>query len=82
VAKIEFCAKVDVSEEVAREFDADYYMYQINADHVAFQVKDAIYANLDFTVEFDEDFISEEDVWYNICGEFDRPYRTDGGEEF
>ena len=82
MASIRFKAEVNVDQEIEASFDVDYFKYQLNADDMSFSIYPAVYVTMEFTVDFDEDFISEEDMWYNICGEFDRPYRTDGGEEF
>lgn len=82
MASIRFKAEVNVDQEIEESFDVDYFVYQLNADGITFSIPTATYVTLEFTVDFDEDFISEKDMWYNICGEFDRPYRTDGGEEF
>lgn len=82
MASIRFKAEIGVDDVIESGFDVDYYCYQLNADDMSFAVPTATYITMEFTVDFDEEFVSEEDMWYNICGEFDRPYRTDGGEEF
>lgn len=82
MASIRFKSEIGVDEAIEAGFDSDYYLWQLNADHVAFSIPTATYITMEFTVEYDEDFISEEDMWFQIQGEFDRPYRTDGGSEF
>ena len=77
MASIRFRAEVGVDEELEQHFDVEYFGYQLNADNITFSIPTATYVTMEFDVDFDEVDISEEDMWYNIQGEFDRPYRID-----
>ena len=82
VASIRFRAEVGLDDAIEGGLDKDYYLWELDLEDVQIALPKAVYAELDFTVYYDEDEYTEEDMWFKICGEFDRPYRTDGGSEF
>lgn len=82
MATIKFRSEVGLDDVVNDGFDTDYYLWELDLDDISVSIPQAIYANLDFTVYYDEDEYTEEDMWFKICGEFSQPVRTDGGSEF
>lgn len=79
---ITFRADVDADDVVEDGLDTDYYMYELDVDDVQVRVATYTPIPLEFKVKFDEEWLTEEDVWNKIAMEFDRPYRVDGGTEY
>lgn len=82
MASIRFRAEVNLDYAIEDGLDRDYYLWELDAEDVQIAIPTAVYAELDFTVFYDETEYEEEDIWFKIQGEFGRPYRTDGGSEY
>ena len=82
MASIRFRAEVNLDDAIEEGFDKDYYLWELDAEDIQVSLPKAIYAEMDFTLFYDETEFEEEEIWFKIQGEFGRPYRTDGGSEF
>jgi hypothetical protein len=77
--RIKFTDEQDVTELVRENYDTEYYADQLAADDVEC---DLGYTQviMTFIVTWSDPDISVEDMWYDICGEYNRPQMIDSRE--
>ena len=73
---IKFVDNIDIAEGVEAMFDDDAYSSILGVDSVTAEL-DAphLYADVLFTVEYDDEYATDDEIWDAIEGEFARPER-------